>query len=249
MGLPWTPEEMMAVVMARLVRDRETVGVGALSPIPSAGVLLAQRLHAPNITLFILESPEHNPFPGGSSDFHFLAQRGELDLFFLSGVQIDARGNFNLHRLGGPGRPVRRFAGAFGSGLLYYVAKRVVLFRAEHTPRTLVPRVDFVSGSGETPEGMERWGGPSHLVTPLALFRFDREGVQWVLESVHPGHTVEEVLDRTGFRPEVPPEVPTTPPPTPEELRTLRTEVRKDLLRIYPDFARTALGPPEGGEG
>lgn len=43
----YTPEELIAVVIAREVRDFETVGVGAVSPIPAAGCVLAEQLHAP----------------------------------------------------------------------------------------------------------------------------------------------------------------------------------------------------------
>ncbi len=80
-----TPEELMAVIISREVRDFETIGVGAASPIPAAGCILAEQLQAPHITLIILGSKEYYPFPAGSSELHFLAQRGDLDLFFLSG--------------------------------------------------------------------------------------------------------------------------------------------------------------------
>src|SRR5689334_20458325 len=96
----YTPEELMAVTIAREVRDGETVGVGAVSPIPAAGCILAEQLFVPHITLIILDCGEYYPFPAGSSELHFLAQRGELDLFFLSGIQVDRRGNFNLHVIG-----------------------------------------------------------------------------------------------------------------------------------------------------
>ena len=96
----YTPEELMAVVISREVRDSETVGVGAVSPIPAAGCILAEQLHAPHLTLIILDCEEYYPFPAGSSELHFMAQRGELDLFFLSGIQFDRHGNFNLHVIG-----------------------------------------------------------------------------------------------------------------------------------------------------
>jgi hypothetical protein len=47
-GLICTPEELMAVIISREVRDFETVGVGAASPIPAAGCILAEELHAPD---------------------------------------------------------------------------------------------------------------------------------------------------------------------------------------------------------
>src|SRR4030042_2032796 len=96
----FTPEEMMAVVISREVRDGETVGVGAASPIPAAGCILAEQLQAPKATLIILGSKEYYPFPAGSSELHFLAQRGDLDLFFLSGIQMDRQGNIKFQHNG-----------------------------------------------------------------------------------------------------------------------------------------------------
>lgn len=165
----YTPEELMAVTISREVRDLETVGVGAVSPIPAAGCILAEQLHAPHITLIILDSDEYYPFPAGSSELHFMAQRGELDLFFLSGIQIDRHGNFNLHVIGDYNSPTVRMAGAYGSGMLYYMAHRVILFRDQHTRRIFVEKVDFVTGAGITPESVYREGGPALVITPKAV--------------------------------------------------------------------------------
>jgi glutaconate CoA-transferase, subunit B len=237
----YTPEELMAVVIAREVRDGETVGVGAVSPIPAAGCVLAEQLYAPHLTLIILDSEEYYPFPAGSSELHFLAQRGELDLFFLSGIQFDRRGNFNLHVIGDYNSPTVRMAGAYGSAMLYYMAHRVILFRAEHTRRVFVEKVDFVTGAGVTPENVYREGGPALLVTPKAVLAWDRAAGEWVLDRVQPGSSVEEVRQNTGFELRMSPAVAVTPPPTAEELHMLRTVVKEKLARSYPDFVRAKI--------
>jgi glutaconate CoA-transferase subunit B len=236
---PVTPEEMMAVAIARQVRDGETVATGANSPIPAAGCLLATRLHAPRARVIILGSRTHNPFRGGKEFFDF-CQRGRLDLFFLGGVQIDAQANINLHVLGDYAHPHRRFPGAFGSAVMYYVARRVILFRTEHTRRLFVPRVDFITSPGIAPPGVRRPGGPAKVVTPLALLTFNRETGLLELESVHPGHTVAEVLANTGFPLPVPPTAGPTPPPTAEELALLRGPVLDEVAEIYPQFVARA---------
>ncbi len=235
----FTPDEMMSVVIARQVRDGETVATGANSPIPASGCLLAQRLHAPSTRVMVLGSRRHFPFHGDKEFFDF-AQRGKLDLFFLGGIQIDARANINLHVLGDYAHPARRFPGAFGSGVLYYVAKRVILFRTEHSHRVFVPRVDFVTSPGVTPPGVARPGGPSKVVTPLALLSFNRDTATLELESVHPGYTADEVLENTGFPLPVRPDVHQTPPPTAEELSTLRGPVLDEIADAYPDFVARA---------
>ncbi len=65
----YSPEELMAVVISREVRDFETIGVGASSPIPAAGCILALQLHAPHSNLIILGSKEYYPFTRGAASF------------------------------------------------------------------------------------------------------------------------------------------------------------------------------------
>lgn len=236
-----TPEELMAVIFSREVRDLETIGVGAASPIPAAGCILAEQLKAPHITLIILGSKEYYPFPAGSSEMHFLAQRGELDLFFLSGLQMDRHGNINLHVLGDYKSPQMRLPGAYGSAMLYYMAHRVILFRTEHSRRTFVEKVDFVTAAGVTPESVYREGGPTKVVTPKAVLSWDGKKGEWALDAVNPGSTVEDIQANTGFTLRLSPMVQMTPPPTEQELSVLRTVVRPKLERIYPEFARTKI--------
>jgi len=243
MAQPYTPEELMAVVISREVRDGETIGIGAASPVPAAGCILAGRLHAPRANIIILGSEEYYPFPAGSSELHFMAQKGELDLFFLSGIQIDRAGNINLHVLGNYEDPRVRLPGAYGSAMLYHMARRVILYRTEHTKRTFVEKVDFVTAAGVLPESASREGGPSLVVTPRAMLAWDRERREWTLAAVHPGSTVIDVEENTGFPLRVQQPVSMTPLPTRQELRLLRTRVRDKLRKIYPGFVERKIMP------
>ena len=240
----YTPEELMAVVIAREVRDGETIGVGAVSPIPAAGCMLAEQLYTPHITLIILDSDEYYPFPAGSSELHYMAQRGELDLFFLSGIQIDRSGNFNLHIIGEYTNPKVRMAGAYGSAMLYYMAHRVILFRDQHTKRIFVEKVDFVTAAGSTPANVHREGGPALVITPKAILSWEKSRREWVLERVQPGSSVEDIQANTDFALSVSPSLTTTPPPTAEELLMLRTVVRDKLARSYTEFTQQKILPP-----
>lgn len=235
--------ELMAVLLAREVRDGEISACGALSMIPAAGLLLAQAGHAPEAELIILGS-SIMPF-GTSRQFHYLAQRGDLGLFFVSGVQVDAQGNYNLHMLGeDQERPAVRFPGGYGGGMIYYAARRTVVFRTEHTPRTLVEQVDFISAAGNTPPDVLRLGHPHKVVTPMATLRFDRPPGRLRLESVHAPHRVADVVGSTGFDLGDVSAVAATPGPTAEELDLLRGPVRQRMIEtgIYPDWARANLG-------
>jgi glutaconate CoA-transferase subunit B len=243
MERPYTEDELLAVLLSREVRDGEISACGALSMLPAAGLLLAQATHAPDAELIILGSTLV-PF-ATSRQFHFLAQRGDLGLFFVSGVQIDQHANYNLHMLGDdPDRPRQRFPGGYGGGMIYYAARRTVVFRTEHTPRSLVPRVDFVSAAGHTPPEVLRYGRPSKVVTPMASLLFDTAAGVLRLESVHPPHTVAQVVERTGFDLGDVSAVGATAEPTADELAALRGPVRARMIEsgTYPEWARTQLG-------
>jgi glutaconate CoA-transferase subunit B len=239
----YSDAELMAVLMSREVRDDEVSACGALSHIPAAALLLAKELHAPNAELIILNTP-FRPFHT-SRQFHFLAQRGELGLFFVSGVQIDRHGNYNLHQLGpDPDHPQVRFPGGYGGGLIYYAARRSIVFRTEHTRRSLVERVDFISAAGSSPVETLRLGGPSKAITPKATFRFDTDSASLRLESIHPPYSMEEIRENTGFDLGVSGNVPATAAPTAEELTTLRGAVRRKMIDTgtYADWAARTLG-------
>ena len=79
------------------------------------------------------------------------------------------------------------------------------------------------------------------MVTPKALLAWDRQAGRWLLESVHPGSSAEEVRENTGFELGMLSSLAKTPPPTEKELSTLRTVVREKLRRVYPDFAEKKI--------
>jgi glutaconate CoA-transferase subunit B len=60
---------------------------------------------------------------------------------------------------------------------------------------------------------------------------FDPETHLARLATLHPGVTLDEVQDATGFTPILPAKLETTPAPTPEELAILRRLDPAGLLR------------------
>ena len=239
----YSDAELQAILLSREVRDGEVSACGALSHIPAAGLLLAQATHAPNAELIILNSV-FNPFRT-SKQFHFLAQRGDLGLFFASGVQIDRHGNYNLHQLGpDPEHPQVRFPGGYGGGMIYYGARRTVVFRTEHTVRSLVEKVDYISACGSSPPDVLRYGNPTKVITPKAIFRFEKDAGVQQRDTLHPGYTMDEIRDCTGFDLGSDDSVGQTPAPTEEELHALRYVVRTKMIDTgtYADWARKVLG-------
>ena len=172
----------------------------------------------------MLHKRRGNPFTEGSRELFDLAGQGRIDVFFLGGAQIDGEGSINLVRAEG-----RRFPGSFGSAFMYSVVKKTILFREEHSRRVLVPKVEFVSARGT----------PGALLTGKALFSWQPDRRRFRLESVHPGHTVEEIHDNTGFQFDRPEAVPQTPLPDASVLALIRGEIRAEIAETYPRFAAT----------
>ena len=239
-------EELLAEVICRLIGDARHIAVGAASPIPATAALLAReradRHNAWRPYVSLLGSSAHTFFNDGSRELFDCAGQGRIDVFFLSGGQIDGEGNINLVSVGDYERPKVRFPGSFGSAYLYYVVPRVILFRVEHSRRTLVPKVDFISAPGSSPDNVARPGGPIALVTNRCLFEFDRARRRFRLASVHPGRSVEEVVENTGFAFDRPAHVPLTPAPGVDTLRLMRTTVAPMLAEVYPEFAKNVFG-------
>ena len=232
--------EIMITTIADLLAGIDHVAVGASSPIPAAGAMLA-RQREPSMRISILGSARHNFFTNGSAELFDAAGQGRIGAFFLGGGQIDGHGNVNLVGAGPYPQAKVRWPGSFGSAYLYYIVPRVILFREEHSRRVFVPRVDFISAAGSSPEGSYRPGGPHALLTPLCLFDFDRERGRFRLRSIHPGHTLEEVLDQTGFDFDRPERVATTPSANAATLDILYGPVRTALASGYPAFAESMV--------
>jgi glutaconate CoA-transferase subunit B len=238
----YRPEELLADAIAGLIAGSRHAAIGAASPIPAAAALLARARGNGRPCVSLLGSRRQSFFTDGGRELFDCAGQGRIDVFFLSGGQIDGAGNINLVSVGDYAHPKVRFPGSFGSAYMYYVVPNVILFRLEHTRRTLVEKVDFISAPGSSPDNVFRPGGPIALITNRCLFAFERARKRFRLASVHPGHSVAEVIEHTGFDFDRPRDVPQTPVPSPETLRLLRSVVAPQLAEVYPRFAAEVFG-------
>src|SRR5215469_2202873 len=188
--------ELLIATIADLLDGVRHVAVGASSPVPAAGAMLRRARNEangkPSVRISILGSERHNFFTNGSVELFDCAAQGRVDAFFLGGGQIDGHGNINLVGTGDYPKTDVRWPGSFGSAYLYHLVPRVILFREEHSPRVLVPKVDFVSAAAHTPE-VARRGGPYALLTNMALFGFERTRARFRLRSVHPDFSAADV--------------------------------------------------------
>lgn len=232
-----TAEELLIGTIAGLLAPARHIAVGVLSPIPGAAALLARARDNGNKKVSIIGCQEEPFRTDGGVDLFDCAAQGRVDAFFLSGGQIDGSANINLTGIGEYPQQDVRWSGAFGSAYLYFLVPRVILFREEHSRRVFVPKVDFISAPGTSAPGVYRPGGPYALVTGLCVFLFERDRGRFVLQSIHPGHSLEEVRDNTGFDFDCAPEVSTTPAPDAATLACIRAEVAPVIAGPYPAFA------------
>jgi glutaconate CoA-transferase subunit B len=234
--------ELLIAAVADLLAGARMVAVGASSPIPAAGAMLRRALDAkagaPPLRLCVLGSRRHNFFTNGAFELFDCAAQGRIDAFFLGGGEIDGQGNINLVGLGDYLKPDVRWPGSFGSAFLYSLVPRVILFREEHSPRSLVEKVGFVSAPGVS-EGLARPGGPYALLTSRALFSFDRARARFRLKSLHPGNEADAVRAATGFAYDEGAATPATVPPAAAALALMRGRVREELAESYPAFAQS----------
>ena len=220
---PYAREELLACVIARLLRGSRHAAIGAASPIPAAGAFL-HRQRDPAFRVSLQQRRAANPFSEGSRELFDLAGQGRIDTFFLGGAQIDGSAAINLVHADG-----RRFPGSFGSAFMYPMVKNTILFREEHSKRVLVPKVEFVSARGD----------PAALLTGKALFSWHKDKRRFRLESVH---EAGDIRADTGFDFDQPGTVPTTEVPTEDELALLRGPVARAIAADYPDFAKRVWG-------
>ncbi len=239
-------EELLIVNIATLLDGLGHVAVGAASPVPGAAALLARARSQGSLRVSLLGSRRHNAFTDGGKELFDCAAEGRIDAFFLGGAQIDGEANINLVGVGDYQQPKARFPGSFGSSYLYFLVPRVILFSLEHSPRVMVPKVDFISAPGVSPDGVYRPGGPYALVTNRCVFSFSRKARRFTLLTAHPGENLDSIRANTGFQFDAPEEVPETAQPGEAELGLLRGRVGREIAEVYPAFARRLWNIDEG---
>ena len=230
-------EELLADTIADLIGDVRHVAIGNASPIPATAALLARERGHGRPYVSLLGSRRHTFFTDGGRELFDCAGQGRIDVFFLSGGADRRRGQ----RQPGQHRRLRAPEGA----LPRLVRLGLSLFRrAEGDPvphRAHAPHAGregrLHQRAGTSADNVYRPGGPIALITNRCLFAFDRERRRFRLESVHPGHTLAEVEEHTGFEFDRPADVPVTPAPSAETLRLMRKVVAPQLVEVYPQFA------------
>jgi glutaconate CoA-transferase subunit B len=228
---------LFVTTLARFLEGKRHPLIGTNAPAPASAALLAKEMAGGNMRVTILGSRLHSFLSDDLAEVFDAATRGNFDAFFVGGGQIDGQANINLVGIGKHPRLDVRWPGSHGTPLLYLMIPNAILYREEHTSRAFVERVDFISAPGVSEPGVHRPGGPIALVTSRCVFDFLRDKGAFRLRSLHPGATLKEVSDNTGFSYETPEKVGTTPEPTTEMLMLLKDRVAPQIEHLYPQYA------------
>jgi glutaconate CoA-transferase subunit B len=246
-SLQYSASELMCVNAARLLLDGDVVFVGV--GLPNLACNLARRTHAPNLQMIyeagvIGARPSRLPLSIGDPTlvsgaasvcgmydiFTLYLQRGNVDVGFLGGAQIDRFGNINATVIGEDyHKPKVRLPGSGGSQEMGGWANRNYII-TPHQKRRFPEKVDFrtsagfLGGRAEREATGVRGGGPLVVVTNLGLLEPDASG-ELILTALHPGCTVEQVKDNTGWDIKVAASLKTTAPLVQSDLVLLREEL------------------------
>ncbi|HUH96180.1 MAG TPA: CoA-transferase [Anaerolineales bacterium] len=245
--LNYSSAELMIINAARLLRDGDVVFVGVGQP--NLACNLAKRTHAPNLVMIyeagvIGAEPARLPLSIGDPTlvsgalsvvsmydiFTLYLQRGNVDVGFMGGAQIDKYGNINATVIGKDySHPKTRLPGSGGSQEIAAWANRCYLM-TPHQKRRFPEKVDFMTSAGYLHGRIEReasgvrGAGMLAVVTDIGMMEPDENG-ELILTALHPNRTAHEATENTGWDLKVSSKLITTDPVTEQELNILRNEL------------------------
>jgi glutaconate CoA-transferase subunit B len=249
----YSSAELMIINAAHLLSDGDVVFVGVGQP--NLACNLAKRTHAPDLVMIyeagvIGAEPARLPLSIGDPTlvsgalsvvsmydiFSFYLQRGNVDVGFLGGAQIDRFCNINATVIGADyDHPKVRLPGSGGSQEIAAWANRCYVM-TPHQKRRFPEKVDFLTSAGyldgraAREKAKLRGKGPVAVVTDIGIMEPDGSG-ELTMTALHPGKTAQEALDNTGWPLKVAGNLRTTEPVTEEELTILREQL--DPTGIY----------------
>ncbi|MFB4166241.1 CoA-transferase subunit beta [Alteribacillus sp. JSM 102045] len=253
--LNFSLNELMIVTAAREIKDKDIVFAGYGLPLVST--YLAQVSHAPEVSLITetgnirLTPPDSLPqavddltlsansdMATGLPEVTAMLVRGEVNVGFLGGAQIDQFGNLNSTCIGPYENPKVRLMGSGGANDIASYAKKSIIILNQDRKERFAKRVDYLTSPGyiNGPGARERAGlppntGPVCVVTNKGVYRFEEETKEMYLAHYHPGVSIEEIKDLVEWDLKIGDNVSETPQPTGNELVLLREKI--DPNRFY----------------
>ncbi|MFJ2768606.1 CoA-transferase subunit beta [Streptomyces sp. NPDC087300] len=241
-----TRAEYCVIACAEAWRDAGEVLASPMGMVPAIAARLAKLTFSPDLLLTDGEALLIGDVPalGAASTVtegwlpyrrHLTMVMGGRRHVMMGASQIDRFGNQNISCIGDWERPKRQLLGVRGAPV-NTLNNPVSYWIPRHSTRVFVAKVDMISGVGHDSAAA---AGPSatrfhdlrRVVSDLGVFDFATHGHAMRLVSLHPGVTLDQVREATGFELAIPADVPVTRDPTPEELRLIRDVVDPSGLR------------------
>jgi len=245
-----TRAEVCAGAIADAFKDDGEIFASPMGMLPMLGVRLAKLTSNPDLvisdgeSLFLAGVPPL--FAKGDVVEGWIPFRRVFDVVahgkrhvMMGATQVDRHGNQNISAIGDFARPRRQLLGSRGAPG-NTVNNRTSYWVPKHSPRVFVEQVDTVSGVGPARAKAAGVGASKHndihrIVSNLGVFDVKGADDTVRLLSVHPGVTVDEVVEATGFdlaldAPDGS-RVPTTREPTSTELVIIREMLDPKTLR------------------
>ena len=229
--------DVCAAAIADAFKDDGEIFASPMGLMPMLGVRLAKLTSNPDLvisdgeSLFLAGVPPL--FAKGDVVEGWIPFRKVFDVVaygkrhvMMGATQVDRHGNQNISAIGDWKQPKRQLLGSRGAPG-NTVNNRTSYWVPKHSPRVFVERVDIVSGVGpklakEAGPAAARFNDIHRIVSNLAVFDVTGPGDTVRLLSVHPGVSVDEVREATGFELDAPADVATTREPTTEEQVLIR---------------------------
>src|SRR3984957_11089421 len=246
--LPCTRAESCVIACAEVWRDAGEVMVSPFGTIPALGARLAKLTFAPDLVLtdgeaaLMVGAPPLATAPAELVREAAMTYRSIFDVVWsgrrhimMMASQIDRTGNQNISAIGPHAKPKVQLIGVRGAPG-NSVNHPTSYWVPDHSVRTFVEQVDVVSGVGYARavgagRGATRFHDIRRVVSNLGVFDFETPARTMRLRSVHPGVTVDDVVQATSFALTIGDDVEETRLPTPEELDLLRTVLDPGSLR------------------
>ena len=238
--------EVCAAAIADAFRDDGEIFASPMGLLPMLGVRLARLTSNPDLVIsdgesvFLAGVPPL--FAKGDVVEGWIPFRRVFDVVaygkrhvMMGATQVDRHGNQNISAIGDFGQPKRQLLGSRGAPG-NTVNNRTSYWVPKHSPRVFVERVDTVCGVGpklarEAGPAASKYNDIHRIVSNLAVLDVGGPDDTVRLLSVHPGVSVEEVQQATGFELAVDTEVPTTREPSYSELVLIREMLDPKSLR------------------
>lgn len=245
-----TVDELMVCWLASQLDNDSICSAGAVSPLAATSYLLAKATHAPDLAIFMtsgglldvaerpmllslgeaLDTASAAVVCGGEDSYRWYYQQGRVTAEVVTVAQVDRRARTNNIELTSPSGRRVRLPGQGGMADVADLHQNFFLYLTRHSPLTLVENVQRLSAARTLTDPAARRAaglrpGETKLITNLGVFRYAPDRGELVLRSLHPGVSLDQLRESTGFEPAVAQDLTVTAEPPAEMLRLLRERV------------------------